>query len=73
MVCRRYTTSKISDFLDLVELGASSLGFRGEALHSLGNLSGSLAITTRIDGEIAAVKLIVAKTGEVERGVKSRF
>ncbi|TID17418.1 Myosin-1 [Venturia nashicola] len=66
MVCRRYTTSKISDFSDLVRLGGSSLGFRGEALHSLANLSGSLSVTTRVDGEIAAVKLMIARTGEVE-------
>jgi DNA mismatch repair protein MutL len=66
MVCRRYTTSKISDFSDLVELGGASLGFRGEALHSLANLSGGLTVTTKVDGEIAAVKLIIARSGEVE-------
>ncbi|QDS68323.1 hypothetical protein FKW77_010689 [Venturia effusa] len=66
IVCRRYTTSKISDFSDLLKLGGTSLGFRGEALHSLANLSGSLSVTTRVDGEMAALKLIVAKTGEVE-------
>jgi DNA mismatch repair protein MutL len=66
MICRRYTTSKISDFSDLVELGGSSLGFRGEALHSLTNLSGRLTVTTRVDGEITAVKLVIARTGEVE-------
>jgi DNA mismatch repair protein MutL len=65
-VCRRYNTSKISDFSDLVELGGTSLGFRGEALHSLANLSGGLTVTTKVDGEIAAVKLIIARTGEVE-------
>jgi DNA mismatch repair protein MutL len=66
MVCRRYTTSKISDFSDLIKLGGTSLGFRGEALHSLANLSGSLTVTTRVDSEIAAVKLLIARTGEVE-------
>jgi len=66
MVCRRYTTSKIFDFSDLVELGGSSLGFRGEALHSLANLSGGLTVTTRVEGETAAVKLIIARTGEIE-------
>lgn len=72
LACRRYTTSKISDFSDLVELGGSSLGFRGEALHSLANLSGSLSITTRVDGEIAAVKLLMVRTGEVDGYVQPR-
>lgn len=66
IVCRRYTTSKISAFSDLVKLGGTSLEFRGEALHSLENSSGSLSVTTRVDGEIAALKLVVARTGEVE-------
>jgi DNA mismatch repair protein MutL len=66
MVCRRYTTSKISNFSDLLELGGTSLGFRGEALHSLADLSGSLTVTTRVDGETTAVKLLIARNGEVE-------
>jgi hypothetical protein len=49
-----------------LNLVATRSDFVEEALHSLANLSGSLTVTTRVDGEIAAVKMIIAQNGEVE-------
>jgi DNA mismatch repair protein MutL len=65
LVCKRYTTSKISGLSDLRKLGGSSLGFRGEALHSLAEMSGAVSITTRVEGELAAVKLEIGRDGEI--------
>jgi hypothetical protein len=65
-VCKRYTTSKISDFADIRDLGGTSLGFRGEALHSLVEMSGAVSITTRVEGETVAVKLSIVRNGDVE-------
>jgi DNA mismatch repair protein MutL len=69
LVCKRHTTSKISKFSDLKDLGGSSLGFRGEALHSLVEMSGGVSVTTRVEGESAAVKLDIGKNGEVAKCV----
>lgn len=66
LVCRRYCTSKIRDYSDLKDIGGTSLGFRGEALASAAELSGSIVVTTRIEGEDVAVTLKVSKKGEVE-------
>lgn len=66
MVCRRYCTSKIRNLEDLKEIGGRSLGFRGEALASAAELSGSLSVTTRIEGEAVAVCLKIDRNGEVE-------
>jgi DNA mismatch repair protein MutL len=66
LACKRYTTSKISEFSDLKDLGGSSLGFRGEALHSLVEMSGKVTVLTRVEGESAAVKLSIGRSGEVE-------
>jgi DNA mismatch repair protein MutL len=57
LACRRYCTSKIRDFQDLKTVGGKWLGFRGEALASVAEMSGTLAITTRVEGEPVAVKL----------------
>lgn len=65
LVCRRYCTSKIRDFLDLKELGGKWLGFRGEALSSMVELSGTLFVTTRVEGEPVAVKLKYGRDGEL--------
>lgn len=66
LVCRRYCTSKIRDYSDLKSVGGKSLGFRGEALSSAAELSGTLSMTTRIDGEDVAVCLKIKTNGEVE-------
>jgi len=70
MICRRHTTSKLSDLSDLKQCGGASLGFRGEALHSLAEMSCTLSITTRVEGEVSAVKLDIRKNGEVARYVR---
>ena len=66
LVCRRYCTSKIRDYSDLKDVGGRWLGFRGEALSSAAELSGTLTVTTRIEGEDVAVRLKVKTDGEVE-------
>lgn len=65
LVARRYCTSKICDDGDLKDIGGSSLGFRGEALASAAELSGSLLISTRIEGENVATSLRISQQGEV--------
>lgn len=65
LVCRRYCTSKIRDFQDLEEIGGKWLGFRGEALASMAEMSGTLEVTTRSEGEPVAVKLRYGRDGEL--------
>lgn len=65
LVCRRYCTSKIRDFHDLRDVGRKWLGFRGEALASMTEMSGTLSITTRVEGEPVAVKLKYSRNGEL--------
>ncbi|WP_336345402.1 DNA mismatch repair endonuclease MutL [Halalkalicoccus ordinarius] len=61
---KQHTTSKLRDASDL-EAGIETLGFRGEALHTIGAVSRT-TITTRARGtEGAGTKLILAG-GEVE-------
>lgn len=71
MVCRRYCTSKIREFDDLRRVGGSVLGFRGEALASLAEMSGSLSVMTRVEGEACAVNLKIGRAGEVEAQEKA--
>ncbi|KAF1832376.1 hypothetical protein BDW02DRAFT_554930, partial [Decorospora gaudefroyi] len=65
LVCRRYCTSKICDFQDLRELGGKWLGFRGEALSSMAEMSGTFQVTTRVEGEPVAVKVKYNHNGEL--------
>ena len=65
MICTRYCTSKIRDLHDLETIGGRSLGFRGEALASAAEMSGSLTITTRIEGEGTAVELNFDREGQI--------
>lgn len=65
MICTRYCTSKIRDLHDLENIGGRSLGFRGEALASAADMSGSLTVTTRIEGEDAAVELKFDRKGQI--------
>ncbi|KAL5375232.1 hypothetical protein DPSP01_011331 [Paraphaeosphaeria sporulosa] len=66
LLCRRFCTSKIRDFRDLDEIGGKWLGFRGEALASMVELSGSLEVTARIEGEPAAARLKYGRDGELK-------
>ncbi len=65
LACRRYCTSKIKDFQDLKRVGGKWLGFRGEALASVADMSGKVIITTRVQGETVAVKLTYQRNGEL--------
>ncbi|KAF2634915.1 hypothetical protein P280DRAFT_523576 [Massarina eburnea CBS 473.64] len=67
LVCRRYCTSKIKDFHDLKNVGGRWLGFRGEALASMAEMSSTLEITTRIEGEPVAVRMKYRRDGELDR------
>ena len=66
LVARPHCTSKISTENDLRSVGGSSLGFRGEALASVAELSGSLIINTRVEGEQVSTALKINQRGEVE-------
>lgn len=65
LACRRFCTSKIRDLNDLRDVGGKWLGFRGEALASLAEMSGSLFIITRVEGEAVAGKLKYGRDGEI--------
>ncbi|KXG52102.1 Ribosomal protein S5 domain 2-type fold, subgroup [Penicillium griseofulvum] len=64
-VCKRAFTSKIQTLDDLKNVGGSSLGFRGEALASVAEMSGVLAVTTRVASEVAGLCLKYGKNGEL--------
>ena len=57
LVCKRGCTSKIRSLDDLSRLGGSFLGFRGEALASIADLSQLVTVTTRVDGEVVGTAI----------------
>ncbi|GAB7341415.1 hypothetical protein MBLNU457_7665t1 [Dothideomycetes sp. NU457] len=65
LVAKRYCTSKIKDENDLAAIGGSSLGFRGEALASAAEMSDTMTITTRVEGEAVATLLKVSHDGSI--------
>jgi DNA mismatch repair protein MutL len=65
LVARRYCTSKLTNADELGSIGGSSLGFRGEALASAAEMSGGMAVTTRVEGEQVATTLKIDQQGEV--------
>ena len=67
LVCQRYCTSKIRDFNDVSKIGGTSLGFRGEALASAAEISGSIVVTTRVEGERVATSLTFDRSGKLLR------
>lgn len=67
LVCRRYCTSKIRDFHELREVGGKWLGFRGEALANIAEVSGSIQVFTRVEGEPVAVLLKFGRNGALEK------
>ena len=67
LVCKRGCTSKIKTFEDLDELGGSFLGFRGEALASVVELSEAVALTTRVDGEVVGTTLKFGRDGSLQK------
>ena len=52
LICKHGCTSKIRTVSDLIDLGGSSFGFRGEALASIAALSECTILTTRVEGEV---------------------
>ena len=65
LVCKRHCTSKITSFEDISKIGGQSLGFRGEALASAAEMSGSLILSTRIEGESTATSLKISCQGSI--------
>jgi DNA mismatch repair ATPase MutL len=65
LVCRCHCTSKIRDLRDLKEVGGQWLGFRGEALSSMAEMSDTVSITTRVEGEPVAMRLMYGRDGEL--------
>jgi DNA mismatch repair protein MutL len=63
LLCKRGCTSKIRSLEDLTRLGGSFLGFRGEALASIAELSSAVIVTTRVEGEIVGTSLKYAASG----------
>ena len=49
------------------------MGFRGEALACLAEMSGELGIITRVEGEAVAAGLKIGRDGEVIRYVNVVF
>jgi DNA mismatch repair ATPase MutL len=67
LLCQRGCTSKIRTLEDLASLGGTSLGFRGEALYSACNVSGSVLITTRVEGEPVGTALKYGPNGQMQQ------
>jgi DNA mismatch repair ATPase MutL len=67
LVCKRGCTSKIRTMEDLEKLGGSSLGFRGEALASVVELSEGVTLTTRVDGEVVGMILKFGRDGTLQK------
>jgi DNA mismatch repair ATPase MutL len=67
LLCNRHCTSKIRGLADLETIGGQSLGFRGEALASAAELSGSIVVSTRVEGEATAVSLTIGRKGEIQK------
>jgi DNA mismatch repair protein PMS2 len=64
-----HATSKIRSFRDIYEgTEPLTMGFRGEALFCLSNLSGSLIVATRTADEEFAQKLVFRRDGSLDPG-----
>lgn len=66
-VCKSNFTSKIRSLEDLRNIGGKFLGFRGAALAGVAEMSGGLAVTTRVDGEVVAAAMKYGRTGDLLR------
>ena len=73
LLCKRGCTSKIRSIEDLACLGGSFLGFRGEALASVAELSSAATITTRVEGEIVGTALKFGADGKLLKWVYQKF
>jgi len=68
-VCQHACTSKIQTIEDLQNIGGSSLGFRGEALASLTQMSGGITITTRTSSDVIGSCIKYNRDGEISQYV----
>ena len=73
LLCKRHCTSKITSFEDIANIGGQSLGFRGEALASAAEMSGSVYVTTKIEGEETAFNGRIGRDGSTERYSQSIY
>lgn len=71
LLAEKHATSKLREFSDLFEEGNSTLGFRGEALFCLANISESLCVTTRYEDEPVGKKLWYNKDGKLDESKTS--
>lgn len=69
LACKWNYTSKIQTLEDLRHIGGKSFGFRGQALASIAEASGSLSITTRVGEEEVASEMNFDRSGEILRQV----
>ena len=67
LVCKRGCTSKIRTMQDIEVLGGSSLGFRGEALASVAEVSEAVTVTTRVEGEIVGTTMTFGRDGTLRK------
>jgi DNA mismatch repair protein MutL len=63
-------TSKLRSFEELIFLGGTTLGFRGEALASAVQM-GDIFLTTKTDGEAVATKVKLRATGGIEQQTRT--
>ncbi len=66
-IAQHHCTSKIRSFEDLKGAGGETLGFRGEALACIAEVSEALVVTTRVEGEAVAAKLEIERDGKIKR------
>ena len=64
LVGKRHCTSKIRSMADLSALGGKSLGFRGEALASIVEISEKVMLSTRVTQESVGVKYSLKGTSQ---------
>ena len=67
LICKRGCTSKIRSVEDLERLGGTSLGFRGEALAAVVQLSKCVTVTTCVAGEPRGTALKYGPDGALVR------
>lgn len=65
LICKRYCTSKLSDFSELRNIGGTWLGVRGEALASIAEVAGAVTVTTKVETEQVACVLQIERGGDM--------
>lgn len=71
VLCKRSFTSKIRTLEDLRTIGGRSLGFRGEALASIAEMSGAITVATRAESDAVGSCLKYGRGGGLLRRVAS--